>query len=84
MFNVEAFTVTKRPCFVGDRKGMFHMWINEAYVCDGSMVIGGHPGGQVWSILGLVEFEDGHVEKIDPKNIRFADGGEFNETCFRG
>lgn len=33
---------------------------------------GGHPGGQIGQVYGIVEFEDG-VRRIDPVKIKFCD-----------
>ena len=71
-----------RKCFVRGEKGMFHMWIQRANVVPPSMMIGGGNGGQLWEAFGLVEFEDGHVREVMPTDVRFADGGNFNEVAF--
>lgn len=65
-----------RPCIVKakksgpkevreDRKAYFHNWFN----CSKG----------VQQLLGLVEFEDGHLENVQPTSIIFVDGGRFNE-----
>lgn len=74
--------VERRPCYVGGKKAMFHMWINRAWVAPPSMAVGGHAGGQLWEVFGVVEFEDGHVETVYPKNIQFADGGGFGDAAW--
>ena len=33
---------------------------------------GGHPGGQIRQVYGIVEFKDG-VRRIDPAKIKFCD-----------
>lgn len=65
-----------RLCEVNGEIGYFHCWEWYASVVDASLVIGGHPGGQVSQIFGLVEFRDG-VKRIDPARIKFSD--ETNE-----
>jgi len=77
------FDTGHRPCYVDGKKAMFHQWINRAQVAPPSMMIGGHPGGQLWEVFGLVEFEDGHVGEAYPNNIVFADGGGFEHALFR-
>ena len=72
----------RRPCYVDDRKGVFHQWINRAEVVAPSMMVGGHPGGQLWEVFGLVEFEDGHMEEVYPMEVQFADGGYFEDTAW--
>lgn len=68
-----------RPCLVGcgeDRPGekaLLHRWVDRAYVIEPSMLVGGHPGGQVWNVHGLVELEDGSVVEVPPCNIKFLD-----------
>lgn len=39
---------------------------------DASPLRGGHPGGQIGQIYGIVEFKDG-VRRIDPAKIKFCD-----------
>ena len=72
-----------RPCYIHERKGMFHAWINRARVAPASMMIGGGEGGQLWEVFGLIEFEDGHMEEVYPTRVRFADGGDFACVAFR-
>jgi len=36
-------------------------------------MIGGHPGGQIKYTLGIVEYEDGQVEQVHPREIIFLD-----------
>lgn len=35
-------------------------------------MIGGHPGGQISMIYGIVEFSDG-VKRVEPTKIKFTD-----------
>lgn len=38
---------------------------------------------EVGMTIALVEFEDGHVAKVNPKNIRFLDSrGMFSDICW--
>lgn len=39
---------------------------------DASPLRGGHPGGQIGQVYGIVEFKDG-VRRIDPAKIKFCD-----------
>ena len=73
----------RRPCTIDGRKAIYHQWIYRASVVPPSMTANGHKGGQICQVLGLVEFEDGHMEDVIPEAIRFADGGDFGDTAFR-
>lgn len=73
----------RRPCYINGKRGMFHQWINRAEVAPPSMMIGGHQGGQLWDVFGLVEMEDGHMIEVVPTKVVFADGGDFMVTAFR-
>ncbi|MDE7444769.1 MAG: hypothetical protein K2N15_03580 [Lachnospiraceae bacterium] len=52
-------------------KGYFHTWGSEQYVTNGYFV--GTVAGQVSSLYGVVEYEDGSVHKVDPECITFTD-----------
>lgn len=64
---------TGRPCMVDGDKGIFHFWGITAEVIAPSMMVGGHPGGQLAETYGLVEFTDGSVRRVVPTKIRFLD-----------
>ena len=74
-----------RPCMVANRKGgkerraFFHCWEQWSNVIGESPLLGGHKGGQVSEIYGIVEFEDGTVQSVYPQLIRFLDSpfGEY-------
>ena len=72
----------RRTCRVGKRRAMFHRWIQRAEVAPPDLVLGG-PGGQLMECFGLVEFEDGHVEEVYPRDVIFTDGGDFLEPAIR-
>ena len=61
-----------RSCTVGQRNGYFHCWEHWSNVIDASPLRGGHPGGQIRQVYGIVEFKDG-VRRIDPAKIKFCD-----------
>lgn len=52
-------------------KGYFHTWAYESYVTNGFMV--GTTAGQVSTLYGVVEYEDGTIHKVNPKCITFTD-----------
>lgn len=71
-----------RPCYVNGRKALFHRWVNTA---NPALPKGVDPNDerarffQHRSTTGLVEYEDGSLERVWPQGIRFADGGYFSE-----
>ena len=68
-----------------DVKAVFHCWNHHSELYDASPMNGGHPGGggQVSEIFGIVEYEDGTVHEVKPRNIRFVDN-LINEFAFPG
>lgn len=62
-----------RPCMIGDKKALFHCWAMKAEVVGASPLRGGHPGGQLSQLFGIVEFENGVVAELVPQEIRFVD-----------
>lgn len=66
-----------RLCEVNGELGQFHIWEQWPNVVDASPLRGGHPGGQIGQVYGIVEFKDG-VRRVDPSKIRFKD--EINDT----
>ena len=82
MATITTITDARRPCYVKDQKAMFHCWYQESYVVGPSVLVGGHSGGTVGNVKGVVEFEDGLVHVVCPTDIRFADGGGFEDYAF--
>ena len=74
--------VEVRACYVNHKKALFHGWFNYSQIVPPSLMVGGHNGGTISSPIGLVEFENGKVDMVNPTAIRFADGGEFGDICF--
>lgn len=62
-----------RDCIVNNQFCIFHCWEQWSDVVAPSPMIGGHPGGQMSMIYGIVEFPDGSVKRISPTNIKFCD-----------
>ena len=62
-----------RPCMVHDRKALFHRWADRAMPVPDSMLVGGHRAGQTWTVIGIIEYEDGTVHEAYPYEIRFVD-----------
>lgn len=61
-----------RLCEVNGELGHFHTWEQWSNVVNASPLRGGHPGGQVSQVYGIVEFKDG-VRRVDPAKIEFCD-----------
>lgn len=61
-----------RLCEVNAEIGYFHCWEHWSNIVDASPMIGGHPGGTVSAVYGIVEFSDG-VRRVDPTDICFCD-----------
>lgn len=73
-----------RPCYVAGRKALFHRWANTARPV---LPRGVEPDEnaryfQQRTTHGIVEFEDGTVERVWPQDIQFADGGRFKEYAW--
>lgn len=73
-----------RPCYVNGRRALFHRWANSARP---QLPKGMEPGEnaryfQFRSTHGLVEFEDGTVDLVWPRDIQFADGGHFRDYAW--
>ena len=80
--NQVLITNEKRPCYIDDRKALFHGWSDRAEAIDESPLVGGHPAGIIKWTVGIVEYEDGTVQEIAPTKIRFADDGGFSEIAW--
>lgn len=61
-----------RLCEVKGEVGYFHLWEQWSNVVGESLLRGGHPGGQIGQVYGIVEFKDG-VRRVDPVDIHFCD-----------
>ena len=61
-----------RLCEVDGEVGYFHTWEQWSEVVGESLLRGGHPGGQIGQVFGIVEFQDG-VRRVDPAKIKFRD-----------
>lgn len=62
-----------RLCRVNGVFGYFHCWEQFSDVVAPSPMVGGHPGGTVSQIFGLVEFHGEPVKRVQPKDIVFCD-----------
>ena len=71
-----------RPCWVKEKRAMFHCWSEVSQIVPPSPMMGGYPGGVISNTYGVVEFEDGRVKRVEPESIRFVNIGHFHETYF--
>lgn len=76
-----------RPCIITNSKGeekraLFHRWEQYTDVITPSLMIGGHPGGQIAEVYGIVEDENGNVIRCKAMNIRFIDN-KHRDYCFK-
>lgn len=74
-------TTEYRPCYVKDKKALFHRWEEKSEIVVPSPMVGGHGGGVVKGTLAIVEYEDGTIDEVRPQQIRFADD-KINEYAF--
>jgi hypothetical protein len=78
-FNI---SMERRPCLVNGRKAMFHGWHHEYFVIEPSIMVGGHPGGQMSKLWAIVEDENGTCGLFEPHCIRFIDHSEFEQFAW--
>lgn len=67
-----TFEMNLRNCMVDGRPGYFHCWEQYSQPIAPSLLVGGHPGGTVAQVYGIVEFTYG-IRRIQPYNIEFVD-----------
>lgn len=60
-----------RKCTVNGKKAYFHKWEDFSAVVEASPLIGGAPAGCISRTFGIIEYEDGTVEKVKPTSIKF-------------
>ena len=62
-----------RKCTVKGEKALFHMWIQHSNILKPDIAAGGHNGGTVSFVRGLIETEHGNMKEVLPKDIHFID-----------
>ena len=62
-----------RPCIVNGKNARFHRWCGRSEIIEPSPLVGGHNGGVIQWTAAIVEYEDGTLGEVLPKNIRFTD-----------
>ena len=65
---------TRRSCYVDGKKAIFHRWVDTSFPKDKGFIL---------QTLALVEYEDWYFQKFQTKNIKFADGGSFDQFIWR-
>ena len=75
---------TRRPCWVHGKKALFHRWTSSArpILPRGVEPDENTPHYQLSLTHAIVEFEDGSVERVWPQDVKFADGGGFEEYAW--
>ena len=68
------FTSPKyRTCEVRGKKATFHRWGDFSEIVPPSFTVDGHNGGTVAATMGIVEYEDGTIDRVYPEKIKFLD-----------
>lgn len=70
-----------RPCICKGRRAFFHRWVDSARPVKAYGAEENDPAQkfQLYSVHGLVEYEDGTMERVWPQDIQFLDGGYFRD-----
>ncbi len=71
-----------RPCITRGHKALFHGFEHRSEIVPPSPLKGGHSGGEIKGVIGIVEYEDGAIHKVNPEEIRFIDNKV--KSCFEG
>lgn len=75
-----------RPCVIEGRRALFHRWINSAHPVPprGAEINEKTRYFQFRRTEGLVEYEDGTIDRVFPTAIKFLDGGAFDSFDWSG
>lgn len=79
---IQAQEAEYRPCYVNGRRALFHRWVNTANPSLPRGVEATDEKARYFqhrSTHALVEYEDGFMARVWPQDIRFVDGGRFDE-----
>ena len=73
-----------RPCYGNGRKALFHRWVNTArpQLPKGQELSENARFFQFRTTHGLVEYEDGTMDQVWPRDIKFADHGRFHDYAW--
>lgn len=69
-----------RPCNVHGKRALFHEWSHVSTIREA--MLKGSVSGIVSDTYGIVEYENGVVERVFPFDIQFLDN-KINEFCFK-
>lgn len=82
MANLEVpIKIRTRDCVVDGQPGYFHTWEQYSEVMPPSPLVGGHSGGTIAQVFGIVEFSDG-VRRVEPYKIEFVDEEHANLVAY--
>lgn len=59
-----------RKCFVKGKPPMFHEWSHVSQISEA--ILKGTVSGVVSNTFGIVEYEDGQVDRVYPEEIKFT------------
>ena len=65
--------IVLRPCLVNGKKALFHTWEQQSQVIPPSPMVGGHSGGEIKLLFGIIEDENGQITRVNPTSIKFID-----------
>lgn len=74
-----------RPCLIGknlDQKAVFHGWVEVSQIVPPAITVGGHGGGVVKDVCGLVELDDGTVREVMVDKIKFLDSEKLFASVY--
>lgn len=60
-----------RPCIARGKKATFHRWSDRSEIIEPAIAVGGHSGGVMRWTVAIVEYEDGQVGEVLPRDIQF-------------
>lgn len=63
--------VWETPCLVCGERAIFLGWFNMSYILEPSMLVGGHNGGPVSMVKGLVRLSNGQVGLVSLDDLIF-------------
>ena len=70
----------RRPCYFKGRRAMFHRWTEYKNVVPPSPLAGGHCGGNICVLYGLIETEDGSKYIIPYEDVKYLRTYTINQN----
>lgn len=71
-----------RTCKFRDKNYLFHCWEHYSEIIEPSPMIGGHTGGVIGCVFGIIEDENGKVFRVPAYEITFTDN-KLKEYCLQ-